>query len=105
MIAALLSPGGETAGRRLQLKPALQPPPAWNSRRNPIRMRADLVEQAAQVIPDPPTLINLVSKRVKQITAGRPTLVERRPGLREADIALLEIIQGKLKIQDAADEE
>jgi DNA-directed RNA polymerase subunit omega len=68
-------------------------------------MRADLVEQAAQVIPDPPVLINMVSKRVKQLALGRPALVERRPGLREADIALLEIIQGKIKIEDVVAEE
>ncbi len=59
-------------------------------------MRADLVEQAAQIIKDPPILINMVSKRVRQIAQGRPPLVDRRPGLREADLALLEIIQGKI---------
>jgi DNA-directed RNA polymerase subunit omega len=68
-------------------------------------MRADLVEQAAQVVIDPPILINMVSKRVKQLTAGRAPLVERRPGFREADIALLEIIHGKIKIEDLADGE
>ena len=68
-------------------------------------MRADLVEQAAQVIPDPPVLINMVSKRVKQLAMGRPALVERRPGIREADIALLEIIQGKIKIEDVVDDQ
>lgn len=75
------------------------------SARIPLPMRADLVEQAAQIIPDPPVLINMVSKRVKQLALGRPALVERRPGLREADIALLEIIQGKIKIQDVIAEE
>lgn len=61
-------------------------------------MKAELVEQAAQIITDPPLLINLVSKRVRQISTGRPALVERRPGMREADIALTEIIQGKIKV-------
>lgn len=61
-------------------------------------MKAELVEQAAQVITDPPILINLVSKRVRQLNAGRPALVDRRPGYREADLALLEIIQGKIKV-------
>jgi DNA-directed RNA polymerase subunit omega len=60
-------------------------------------MKADLVEQASVVLPDAPLLINLVSKRVRQITAGRPALVDRRPGMREADIALTEIITGKIK--------
>ncbi len=66
-------------------------------------MKAELVEQAAQIIKDPPILINMVSKRVKQLASGRPPLVERRPGLRDADIALLEIIHGKIKIQDIAE--
>jgi DNA-directed RNA polymerase subunit omega len=62
-------------------------------------MRADLVEQAALVIKDHPILINLVSKRVRQLSQGRSPLVERRPGLREADLALLEIIQGKISMK------
>jgi DNA-directed RNA polymerase subunit omega len=66
-------------------------------------MKAELVEQAAQIIKDPPILINMVSKRVKQLASGRSPLVERRPGLRDADIALLEIIHGKIKIQDIAE--
>jgi len=42
----------------------------------------------------------MVSKRVKQLTQGRPALVERKPGMREADIALQEIIEGKIKIEN-----
>ena len=60
-------------------------------------MKAELVEQAALVIKETPILINMVSKRVKQLTSGRAPLVDRRPGMREADVALLEIIQGKIK--------
>jgi DNA-directed RNA polymerase subunit omega len=59
-------------------------------------MKAELVDQAALVIPHPPQLINLVSKRVKQLAAGRPALVDRRPGMRDADVALTEIIEGKI---------
>lgn len=68
-------------------------------------MKAELVEQAVQIVKDPPILINMVSKRVKQLTSGRAPLVERRPGLREADLALLEIIQGKIKIEDLSETE
>lgn len=60
-------------------------------------MKAELVDQAAQYIPHPPILINLVSKRVKQLATGRPPLIDRRPGMRDADVALTEIIQGKIK--------
>ena len=63
-------------------------------------MRADLVEKAALVVPEIPTLINMVSKRVKQLTQGRPALIERKPGMREADVALQEIIEGKIKVED-----
>ncbi len=66
-------------------------------------MKADLVEQAALIITDPPILINLVSKRVRQLAQGRPALVERRPGMREADVALTEIIQGKIRVQTVED--
>jgi len=61
-------------------------------------MKSDLVEKAAQVIQDHPLLINAVSKRVRQLTQGRPALVDRKPGMREADIALSEITEGKIKI-------
>ncbi|MCE9520342.1 MAG: DNA-directed RNA polymerase subunit omega [Verrucomicrobia bacterium] len=61
-------------------------------------MKSELVEKAALVIHDHPLLINAVSKRVRQLTQGRPALVERKPGMREADIALTEIIEGKIKI-------
>ncbi|MCA1962570.1 MAG: DNA-directed RNA polymerase subunit omega [Prosthecobacter sp.] len=67
-------------------------------------MKAELVEQAAQIVKDPPILINMVSKRVKQLNSGRSPLVERRPGLRDADLALLEIIQGKIKIEDVQED-
>lgn len=62
-------------------------------------MKAELVEKAAKIITDPPILINMVSKRVRQLNQGRPPLVERRPGMREADIALTEIIEGKIKAE------
>ena len=62
-------------------------------------MKAELVERAAQVIPEIPLLINMVSKRVKQLTQGRPALIERKPGMREADVALTEIIEGKIRAQ------
>ena len=62
-------------------------------------MKSELVDQAALVITDPPILINLVSKRVRQLQAGRPALVDRRPGMRDADIALTEIIQGKIRVK------
>ncbi len=65
-------------------------------------MKSELVDKAATVITDIPLLINMVSKRVRQLNQGRPALVERKPGMREADIALTEIIEGKIRIERAA---
>lgn len=59
-------------------------------------MRSDLVEEASKVISEPPLLINLVSRRVKQLNQGRSALVEVEPRMGAADIALKEIIEGKI---------
>ena len=63
-------------------------------------MRSDLVEKAAKVITDPPLLINVVSKRVKELNLGRPALVNAGPRMGAADIALMEIIEGKVVIDE-----
>ena len=86
-VAAILPLSTTALGRGAAAGPQLQ------------SMRADLVEKAAQVVPEIPTLINMVSKRVKQLTQGRPALIERKPGMREADVALMEIIEGKIKVE------
>jgi DNA-directed RNA polymerase subunit omega len=59
-------------------------------------MKADLVKAASQVIPNQQILVNMVSRRVRQLCIGHRPLVEYSPGLREADIALTEIISKKL---------
>lgn len=61
-------------------------------------MRSDLVEQASRLIPHPPLLINVVSQRVRQLNQGRSPMVDLtgRRKLGQADIALLEIIEGKI---------
>jgi DNA-directed RNA polymerase subunit omega len=61
-------------------------------------MNAQLLEDAAKIITEPQVLINAVSRRVRQLTAGsRPMVeVELRMGL--ADIALMEIAKGKLAV-------
>lgn len=65
-------------------------------------MRSDLVEQASLIIPEPPVLINMVSRRVKQLNMGRSPLVTPDARMGMADIALLEIIQGKVVVDDEA---
>ena len=59
-------------------------------------MKADLVKAAAEVITNQQILVNMVSRRVRQLLLGHRPLVEFAPGLHEADIALTEIVAGKL---------
>ena len=61
-------------------------------------MKSDLLEKASEVVTDPLVLINLVSQRVKQLNSGRSPLVAVRPSMGIADIALTEIIEGKIKL-------
>lgn len=67
-------------------------------------MRSDLVEKASEVIPEPPRLINLVSARVKQLNMGRTPLVETDHRMGAADIALTEIIEKKITVEDTDEE-
>jgi DNA-directed RNA polymerase subunit omega len=57
------------------------------------------MKQALAKVGNPNILVNLVSRRVRQLTSGggssRP-LIEQAGSLGAADIALLEIIEGKM---------
>jgi DNA-directed RNA polymerase subunit omega len=68
-------------------------------------MTAQLLEEASKKIPVPQVLINVVSRRVRQLSAGHRPLVETTPRMGFSDIALTEIIQGKLAYEDAPVEE
>ena len=59
-------------------------------------MKAELVEQASKIIPEPQLLINVVSRRVAQLNSGRAPLSPTTPHMGNANIALTEIIEGKL---------
>jgi len=67
-------------------------------RKNQI-MNADLLTAASQVITNQQILVNMVSRRVRQLSLGHRPLVLCAPGLREADIALTEIANGKLTFE------
>ncbi len=74
-----------------------QSKPSSSGKRS-INMRSDLVVEASKVIPEPPVLINLVSTRVKQLNLGRSPLVRVDHRMGAADIALTEIIEGKIGV-------
>ncbi len=81
----------ETAPTILQFP--TEPPRAVRSLRN---MTTQLLQEAAQVIPNQQLLINVVSRRVRQLGLGHRPLVEATPRSSLTDIALREIIAGKL---------
>ena len=61
-------------------------------------MKSNLVVQASEIIKDPQILVNVVSKRVIQLNQGRSPLIDTVPSMGSADIALSEIIEGKVVI-------
>src|SRR6059058_5975290 len=78
--------------------PTILPFPSENSRsvRSTRHMTAQLLQEAGKVIPNQQLLINVVSKRVRQLGMGHRPLVEATPRASLTDIALKEIIAGKL---------
>ncbi len=59
-------------------------------------MRDEYLQEAQKVIDDPNILINVVSRRVKQLKYGMKPLVESLEKLEPEDIALREVIEGKI---------
>jgi DNA-directed RNA polymerase subunit omega len=64
-----------------------------------LTMSSQLLEEASKIIPNTALLVNLVSKRVRQLTMGHRPLVEVGPRMSNADVALKEIIDGKLTFE------
>lgn len=62
-------------------------------------MRDDYLKEAHKIINDPNLLINVVSRRVKQLRRGSRPLVESLEKLNLEDIALREIIEGKIQYE------
>jgi DNA-directed RNA polymerase subunit omega len=65
-------------------------------------MRDDYIKDALKVINDPNILINVVSRRVKQLRRGNRPLVESLEKLSPEDTALREVIEGKISHELAA---
>ena len=62
-------------------------------------MRDEYLQEAQTIVEDPNTLINLVSRRSKQLKHGSKPLIESLEKLEPEDIALREIIEGKITFQ------
>lgn len=59
-------------------------------------MNSKFLDSALQRIPNPELLINVVSRRVRQLTQGHRPLTQTDAKMGPADIALKEIGEGKL---------
>ena len=62
-------------------------------------MRDDYLQAALLVIDDPNILVNVVSRRVKQLKRGNRALIESLEKLLPEDVALREIIDGKISYE------
>lgn len=62
-------------------------------------MKSDLLKAAAETIPNQQILVNVISRRVRQLALGHRPLVEFAPGMGLADIALTEVISNKLTFE------
>jgi DNA-directed RNA polymerase subunit omega len=68
-------------------------------------MRDDYLQNALKVIDDRNILINVVSRRVKQLRRGSRPLVESLEKLTAEDTALREIAEGKITFELPTPEE
>jgi DNA-directed RNA polymerase subunit omega len=102
MIASQLSPSAlaPSAPTILQF-----PTDANRTVRSLRHMTTQLLQEAAQLIPNQQLLINVVSKRVRQLGLGHRPMVETMPRMSLTDIALKEIIAGKLAFEPVKGQE
>src|SRR5213595_3503062 len=96
MIASQLTPSALTSSVATILQ---FPTEAIRTVRSLRHMTTQLLQEAAQVIPNQQLLINVVSKRVRQLGLGHRPMVETTPRMSLTDIALKEIIAGKLAFE------
>jgi DNA-directed RNA polymerase subunit omega len=66
-------------------------------------LRDDYLKEALKLVPDANCLINVVSRRVKQLKRGHRPLVESLEKLSPEDIALREVIEGKISYEAAVE--
>ena len=67
-------------------------------------MRDDYLQAAFKMIDDPNILVNVISRRVKQLKRGNRALVESLEKLSPEDTALREVMEGKISYELATKE-
>gem|GEM_PF-111408 len=68
-------------------------------------LRDDYLKGAQEVITDPMILVNVISRRAKQLKSGYKPLIESLERLSAEDMALREVMEGKITYQLAEPEE
>ena len=63
-------------------------------------MKSKNIDAALKVVPESQILINMVSRRVRQLNSGSRPLIETNPGEGFADIALREIAERRLGLSE-----
>ncbi len=66
-------------------------------------MKTELIEKASRIVGDNQLFVNIVSKRVQQINHGADPYVPTTPEMGSGDIALTEIIEGKLQWREESE--
>jgi len=64
-------------------------------------MHPTLLKSASVVIPNAQLLVNIVRQRVRQLIRGHRPLIAAPPGMGYCDVALSEVIAGKLSYEAA----
>ena len=67
----------------------------------PLRMKSKYLETAQLRIPNPELLVNVVSRRVRQLAQGHRPLTQTDARMDFAEIALKEISEGKVSYEIA----
>jgi DNA-directed RNA polymerase subunit omega len=68
-------------------------------------MRDDYLQNALKVVGDPSILVNVISRRVKQLRRGNRPLVESLEKMSAEDTALREVAEGKISYELATPED
>ena len=67
----------------------------------PVPMKTHYIEEAAKVVTNKQQLVNMVSKRLRELSAGSRPMVEVDLEMGLADIALAEIAAGKISTEES----
>src|SRR5438874_11902082 len=70
----------------------------YGSEKSPF-MNAELVRQALEKVQEPAVLVNMISRRVRELNAGARPLLINKGNLGACDVALVEIIEDRMTFE------